>query len=109
MDFIVLTERNDWEGEAWLFYMPADTNEGLLEVLTSIKDPAYSVEIEQIASTEEVNEWHSDTTYMNQHNLVPDPVDVPALKEAINAYNEDPDSDDPLYKGGLLKLFKKAA
>ena len=54
MDYIVLTERNNWEGETWKFYMPAEFNEGLLDVLETVNDPHYKVEIEVDIDTAEI-------------------------------------------------------
>ena len=99
MKLLKFTERNDWEGETWNFYVWMDsTTESRLRTILEL-DGAESYSLGEKEYTqekvEELMERNSRSTYMNDHNL----CGVLHLPDVID-FND----NDPFYKGGIEKL-----
>lgn len=94
-------ENNDWEGEAWHFFVPLTEVEAKsLRAYVNAAGPAYSMSDEPV-SEEEVDECmalEGDTSYLSEYNKC-----APLNKTLPETF--DPDND-LLYKGGLFKIVE---
>lgn len=99
MKLLKFTERNDWEGETWNFYvwMDSETESRLREVLRIKGAGAYSLSENKYTEdqVEKLMERQSRSTYMDDHNL----CGILHLPESISF-----DNNDPFYKGRIEKM-----
>lgn len=99
MRLLKFTERNDWEGETWNFYvwMDSDTESRMRTILELEGAEPYSLSENEFTKekVEKLMNRKSRSTYMDDHNL----CGVLHLPEIIRF----PDND-PFYKGGIEKM-----
>lgn len=122
MKFAKFTEKNEWEGETWRFWLQVDGNEAELTVLNAtllkvaalydgddppfMLSPTYRAE-RYVDFLIEQAEEDEDGYMASDHKItgkltVPDWPD-PGPEEYDNAIER------ALYKGGIAKLFRKTA
>lgn len=103
LEWIVLTEINQCEGEEWSWWIPYRGNEQSYEKLKTVLEeaPLDNTELYDVglvdATTDQVEflcEWATHG-YFNSHNMAKGIND--SLLDDINW-----DYDDPLYKGGII-------
>ena len=103
-EFIKLTERNDWEGETWNFYIPIKDNETAIKKLSELikKYPSYTLSLLPINENEIDNLIKNDdhTSYMATHNKLSGRLD---FKDYPNKSTNG--IDDPFYKGDIEKYL----
>jgi len=92
--YFQFTERNEWEGETFHFYIPLNSEE--LEVIREAIEnlPAYELSLSALPE-EEVDrmlQLSDDNGYMSLHNKC-ERVDLELIK------NTNLDEGDPFYKG----------
>ena len=82
--FIKLTERNDWEGETWNFYIPIRGNEEAIAFLKEALDPNYSIGENEFTEHEVDILCNSNDNwgYMPKHNKYDFVIDFNKLKNA---------------------------
>ena len=99
MRLLKFTERNDWEGETWNFYiwMDSDTESRLRNSLKMSGAGSYSLSKNEYTEeqVEKLMGRESRSTYMDDHNL----CGVLHLPDSISF-----DDEDPFYKGGIEKM-----
>lgn len=114
--YVKFREDNEWEGEAWTFWLPTEGNEAALLELENALDAAHEADDEfpyelrrnVVRSEEQVDSFVEDAEddnsgYYSAHNkvtgrlILPDVLGEPGRTETF----------DYLYKGGIRDLFKK--
>lgn len=105
-DFFRFTERNEWEGETWHFYIPMIVNEEAYKKLwnycESIESDPYKISKELIPENEvDILVKHSESGYLHFHNKLDIRLDVSKVEKAI--LFDTPEEAD-LYKGGIRGL-----
>jgi len=131
MNFQILIEENDWEGETWKFYIQVDGNEEAMEELSDIVSTHSEITLGDIIPESEVDILvkHSDSGYMAYHNKVTGVLSFPdresfemdqsiidfAKADAeedgeefdIEAFmDEEFEESKDLYKGGIFNFIK---
>lgn len=101
-DYVKFTEKNDWEGETWHFYIPTEGNEdeltGLKEILNEVETGTYELDLTPIPDAEvDVLVKHTDSGYMAYHNKLAGLLMLtPEILESFKTAGK-----DPFYKGGI--------
>lgn len=115
-NYVKFRENNEWEGEAWTFWLPTEGNEAALLELENALDAAHEADDEfpyelrrnVVRSEEQIDSFVEDAEddeggYYSAHNkvtgrlILPDELGEPGRTETF----------DYLYKGGIRDLFKK--
>ena len=105
MQYIKLTEENDWEGETWNFYIPIENNKDAIKALSKKlnefpEDIESSFTLHDSTILEEydvdVLVKHSEGGYYHQHNKMVGVIDTNTF---IDVYCED--FEEKIYKGNL--------
>ncbi len=118
--YVRFTERNDWEGETWRFYIPIKGNEATIEDLKEqlAKIEAFSLdkygsgcdlEVEDEtfdAKTVEALIKHSDTGYMPSHNKLKGKLVLPPFPKGAITEESYQNYVALFYKGDIDKLMK---
>ena len=88
-EYVRVTERNEWEGETWHFYIPSD-HPKLAEATEKAKAAGWEISHKRFTEKEvETLVGNSDSGYMAYHNEV-----------------EDVDLSKEFYKGSPFKLVE---
>jgi hypothetical protein len=96
MRLLRFTEINGWEGEIWNFYvwMDSETESRLRLILQNREAHPYTLGKEEYTEDEvnELMDYESESTYMDEHNL----CGILVLPEVV-----DFSIKDPFYKGKI--------
>jgi hypothetical protein len=100
-DYVKFTERNDWEGEIWRFWIPLPGNEDILEKLKNALEDSgfeeYSLDLTPIPEADvDVLVQHAEVGYMASHNKL-----CGLLRISDEDLSKLLDNDDLFYKGEI--------
>lgn len=104
-DYYRFAEHNEWEGETWYFYIPAEGNEEAIEQLRQILEEVELTRVYEISmkklKEKNVNLYckETDSGYMSFHNKLSGKlINIDTLLFGEN--------EDPLYKGGIRNFME---
>ena len=120
-EYFHLAENNDWEGETWHFYVPAEGNEEAIAILEDYLQRAKAAHEATPGPVDFPYTWvreelhlptilrlGSSTGYMDEHNVI-EKLDLAKVRAVDWHAREEQCPDEPLlkdhlYKGGLRDL-----
>lgn len=98
MEYVKLTEYNEWEGETWHFWIPIEGNrDSIISLAQYIKGYEDNFELHNGATPEEevdILVKHEGGSYMAEHTKLEGLLDWEELKESHPS--------EALYKGGII-------
>ncbi len=111
MNFIKMTEHNEWEGETWNFWLQLNGNEEairkLIKLVKEDGDHTYSFDLES-TNEKEIDilvDREDNNSYMALHNKVSGAFNIERLigeiKDGVSI------SEDLIYKGQIKNYFKE--
>lgn len=111
MKFYQFTEENDWEGEAWNFYIPADGNKDAIALLSKAieEEEDYIIRDEMVdeVAVDILLEQDNEIGYMAKHNKLEGKLSMEKIQAAMDDKEDEYAVHGILYKGGISDLMEK--
>lgn len=112
MNYVKFSEINDWEGETWHFWIPAEGNEEALKALQSAlgESEEYELDLTPVPESEvDVLVKHTDSGYMAYHNKLSGALTLTAEDlakiESGDVGSDDDGGEGPLFYKGKIRGY----